>query len=400
MRLLIIAEGATLAHVGRPLLVAQEAARRGWSVVFARSEKYEWMTRSSAFEVVDLETQPPDVFARRLAHGSPLYDFATLDEYVGADRRLIREHRPDAVVGDFRLSLAVSARLENCPYLTLSNAYWSPYHVMHAPVPVPDLPMTRFLPIPLAEAVFNLVRPLAFALHAMPMRRLRKKYGLRHDIDLPVAYTDADVVCYCDLPGLFELRDAPKSHIVVGPLVWAPEVPVPDSWSALKNDQPTLYFTLGSSGRAELIVPAVRGLAREGYQVLLSSAGRTVELGGISNVLQADMLPGAAACARADVVICNGGSPTTQQALCAGRRVVALPNNLDQFLNMVPLVSRGLGCVVRSDRFSVSALNSAVVRMLDGGRWRDQPDWDASCSGDGVAVTASRILDATVALRS
>lgn len=394
MRLLIIAEGATLAHVGRPLLVAEEAFRQGWEVIFARPKKYAWMTLGAAFEVVDLDVQSSEEFARRLAQGKPLYDFATLDLYVAADRRLIRDHWPDAIVGDFRLSLAVSARLENCPYVTLSNAYWSPFLVMQGAMPVPDLPMTRFMPIPLAEALFNLVRPLAFLLHAQPMRRLRKKYGLNHEIGLREAYTDADVVCYCDLPGMFELSNEPATHLFVGPLVWSPDVAVPPSWARLQRNVPTIYFTLGSSGRAELVAPALNCLAQSGYQILFSSAGHSIDAIALPNVFQSAMLPGNDACTRSDLVICNGGSPTTQQALCAGKPVVALPSNLDQYLNMSALVAHGLGDVVRSDRYSDAALLAAAKRMLSAGKSLNAVESMRTAWEHGTRATVSRIIEA------
>src|SRR5688500_19493669 len=66
-------------------------------------------------------------FLSRLAHGRPLYDLATLRRYVSDELRLLERVRPAVVVGDFRLSLAVSARLLHVPYLMLANAYWSPY---------------------------------------------------------------------------------------------------------------------------------------------------------------------------------------------------------------------------------------------------------------------------------
>lgn len=397
-RLLIIAEGATLAHVGRPLLVAEEAARRGWEVVFVRPQRYAWMTRQAAFEVTDLEAQAPEVFAARLASGSPLYDFATLDAYVGADRALFRKYRPDAVIGDFRLSLAVSARLESCAYVTLSNAYWSPFHVMNGAWPVPDLPLTRFMPIAAARTLFNLVRPLAFRMHAGPMRRLRHDYGLDSDVGLQAAYTDADLVCYCDFPGLFDLASAPPSHRVVGSLVWSPDVRVPDEWATLRNDLPTLYVTLGSSGQGDLLAPAVRALADQGYQVILSSAGKTMERIDHPLVHGASMVPGDAACALAAAVVCNGGSPTTQQALRAGRPVLGVPTNLDQFLNMGALEKRRVGRILRSDRFRSRSLTAAVAGLLQDGTAERARTFlgDAEraqfASNDAVAA---RVLDLT-----
>lgn len=370
MRLLIIAEGATLAHVGRPLLIAEEAARQGIDVVFARPARYAWMTREAAFNVVDLDTQSPEVFSERLAKGSPLYEFDTLDSYVQVDRELLRRFRPDAVIGDFRLSLAVSARLESCHYTTLSNAYWSPYYAIANAWPVPDLPLTHVMPIALARSVFNLLRPFAFALHARPMNQLRQKYGLNTRIDLQTAYTDADLVCYCDLPGLFELRGAPGNHCVVGPLVWSPQMPCPDAWADLREDLPTLYITLGSSGRADLLAPTVDALACDRYQIIVSSAGKLFDIASQPNVFHSSMVPGDMACERADLVICNGGSPTSQQALRAGKPVLGVPCNLDQFLNMDALSRRGVGLVVRSDRFSARRVQAAVETLLHDQRGR------------------------------
>lgn len=367
MRLLIIAEGATLAHVGRPLLVAEEAARHGIDVVFARPPRYAWMTREAAFEVVDLDTQSPEVFSERLAKGSPLYDFETLDAYVQVDRDLLRRFRPDAVIGDFRLSLAISARLESCHYTTLSNAYWSPYYAVASTWPVPDLPLTHVMPIALARGVFNVLRPLAFSLHARPMNRLRLKYGFSTRIDLQTAYTDADLVCYCDLSGLFELNGAPDNHRIVGPLVWSPRMPRPEAWARLREDLPTVYLTLGSSGRADLLAPTVAALASDRYQVIVSSAGKLFDVTRHPHVFHSSMVPGDMACERADVVICNGGSPTSQQALRAGKPVVGVPCNLDQFLNMDALTRRGVGLVVRSDRFSPQRVRAAIDRLLEGG---------------------------------
>ena len=54
---------------------------------------------------------------------------------------MIREVEPDVVVGDFRLSLSVSARVAGVPYLAITNAYWSPYARQR--FPLPELPVVR-----------------------------------------------------------------------------------------------------------------------------------------------------------------------------------------------------------------------------------------------------------------
>lgn len=364
MKLLIFAEGATLAHVGRPLVLAREAVRIGHEVVFVRPPQYEWATRNADFEILDLRAQAPQEFARRLKRGRPLYDLATLEEYVTDDVALLRSHRPDVVVGDFRLSLAVSARSLIVPYVTLSNAYWSPYLPLKQ-WPVPDIPLTRVLPVAFAEAVFNAVRPLAFAMHALPMKSLRQKYGMNTDgVTLQNAYTDADAVCYCDIPGCFELIGAPTTHRIVGPLVWDALASEPEWWSSLEVEKPTIYMTLGSSGRTDMVARFAGALVARGWQVILSLAGKQMEVPPVKGLYVAEMIPGASACRRADVVICNGGSPTSQQALQAGKPVLCVPTNLDQFLNAHALCAQGVAALVRSDRFSIDKAIGEVERLF------------------------------------
>jgi hypothetical protein len=67
--------------------------------------------------------------------------------------------------------------------------------------------------------------------------------------------------------------------------------------------------------------------------VLVSTAGAE-PLANHDSVFCSAYLPGNQAAARADLVVCNGGSPTTFQALSEGVPVLGIPGNLDQFLNM------------------------------------------------------------------
>lgn len=389
-RLLLVAEGATLAHVGRPLLLARAAVARGFDVTLAVPSRYRWAVGDLPVTCVDLVAQAPEVFALRLSKGQPLYDFGTLDAYVADDLRLLSEVKPDWVVGDFRLSLSVSARLAQVPYATISNAYWSPYYRLDTGWPVPDLPLTRVLPIRIARGMFNLVRPLAFRMHAVPMERLRRKHGLTSlGHDLRRAYTDADRTFYADIPSLFTLDAAPSVHRVVGPLAWAPDIALPAWWKALPEDRRVVYLTMGSSGDASVAAPLALALAEAGWCVMMASAGAQPVTHPLIHV--APFIPGLEACRRADVVVCNGGSPTSQQALLAGKPVVGIPSNLDQYLNMEALERRGVGALMRSDRIQPIGIASQIEALLDDVRTKVGV---LAVSTDANAVNAAeRILD-------
>ena len=68
---------------------------------------------------------------------------------------------------------------------------------------------------------------------------------------------------------------------------------------------------------------------------------------------------------RARLVVCNGGSLTTQQALLAGVPVLGIASNMDQFMSMAPLVAAQAGRVVRADRVGAVAVREAALALLE-----------------------------------
>ncbi|MGL1833264.1 nucleotide disphospho-sugar-binding domain-containing protein [Rhodocyclaceae bacterium SMB388] len=362
IRVLFFAEGATLAHVARPFVLADALSTAGFDLRFARPPAFDWLTRGAAFSVLDLACQPAETFARRLARGEPLYDLATLEAYVAADLALIRELRPDIVIGDFRLSLSVSARLARVPYATICDAYWSPEAPAEAP-PLPVLPFTRFMPIPLAEALFRAVSPLAFRLHARPMEALRRAHGLPgFDHDLRRCYTDADLRLFANPAALFPAVRPHAGAAFIGPIAWSPPGRLPDDFP---DEGDLIYVSMGSSGNIKVLSALFDALSRQDRPVVVTTAGRPVPPPPAgSRIRLYDFLPGRDAIARARLVVCNGGSPTTNQALAAGVPVLGIPTNMDQFLNMRAIQTAGCGLTVRADRASPERLRSAIEALL------------------------------------
>ena len=202
LRILFFAEGATLAHVARPALLAASLDPARFEATLARPASYAWVSDGGNADTRTLACQDSALFAQRLARGLPLYDTATLERYVVDDLALIDAIEPDVVVGDFRLSLSVSARLRDVPYVTICDAYWSPERPLRAVLPV--LPFTRFTPIPLARLLFDALSPLAMRLHTLPLERLRARHGLPAlGHDLRRCYTDADLRLFANFPALF-----------------------------------------------------------------------------------------------------------------------------------------------------------------------------------------------------
>lgn len=366
LKILFFAEGATLAHVARPCVIAHMLDSRAFETVLARPLAFAWLTAGSGLRTVDLACQDGAVFARRLERGQPLYDYATLAAYVEHDLALIDAERPDVVIGDFRLSLSVSARLRAVPYVTICDAYWSPEHPLRPPLPV--LSFTRFTPIPVANLLFRCVSPLAMRLHTLPLERLRARHGLPSlGHDLRRCYTDADLRLFANFPELFPEVKPSATAAFIGPISWSPSSPEPLELAA--PGRPLVYVTMGSSGDIGVVGKVVDTLAHFDCDVVVSTAGRPLarEIRSASTRVF-DYLPGDQVCRQASLVVCNGGSPTTNQALAHGVPVLGIASNMDQFLNMGAIERFGAGILLRADRAHPDRLRAAVRALLTDAR--------------------------------
>ena len=382
-RILWVAEAVTLAHIARPLAALRHADPTRWQSIVACDPRARRYVEGARAEFRPLSSIEPARFLAALRRGAPVYDLDTLRAYVAADLALLRETRPDLVIGDFRLSLAISARVAATPYATLASACWSPRYRPPS-WPVPALSLTTALPLPVASALFRLARPQAFRKHADPVNRLRREFGLAAiEGDVRDVYTDADQVLYTDVPELFPLDAMPSNARFVGPALWEPPTSTPWSWPARGERSPRIYVTLGSSGAADLLPRIVEAVGAMPVSALVSTASRAHALPGLRNVGVSDLLPGLDVARSADLVVCNGGTVSCYQALVAGVPVVAIPSNLEQFLTTQAIERAGAGIGVRADRFGAVAFRDAVERTLNDRSLRDNAAkvarWCAQC---------------------
>src|SRR5688572_31413792 len=200
-RILFVAEAVALAHVARAFALAQTLDPDRYEVHLACDPRYLSLFDKISFPVHSIRTISGEKFRHRLFNGDPLYTVSDLREYTSQDLTLLAALSPDVVVGDFRLSLSVSARVACIPYLTVTNAHWSPYARSRFVVPDIDI-IDRFGPR-LGQILFSLMRPVIFAHHAYALNKVRHDYGLPSvGYNLLHVLTDADEVLYADLAEL------------------------------------------------------------------------------------------------------------------------------------------------------------------------------------------------------
>ena len=364
-RVLVVGEGATLAHFAGAAAMATALPADRYEVVLASPETYRaWVPEALAW--APLEVQSAGRAHSRMNSGRPLYDRATLERYVADDLGLFDRVRPEAVIGDGRLSLAASARKAGIPYIALAYAAWDPRRPWR-PEP-PCLPWTSRWPLPVLNVLQHVVGPAGFLWHAWPVARMLHDHGVRgvsHDIRS--VWTEADIVLYADIRALHpDVEETPRRRFA-GPVAWEPPVSPPKWWDKLPRDRPVVYLTLGSSGVIRRLPLLLEALKRLDWTVMIATAGRGLAPSDGQRLFAAKYLPGAAACARADVVISNGGSLTTTQALTAGKPVLGICSNIDQFLEMQAVEAAGVGLMLRSDRFTASDAEAALRRLIEPG---------------------------------
>ena len=363
-RLLFFAEAVTLAHLARPLALIEKLSETDCEIHLAcPTNNFRQFLKDFPYPVHDLDSITPAKFRRILDWGLPLFSKARLRQYIKTDLGLIEKIQPDVVIGDLRLSLAISARVAKIHYINITNAYWRPEFC-----PIPPLPCLRpfaYVPHQWVEPVYRRLIPSIFASHARPFNQLRRQYGLLElGDDVRKIYTNGDTVLYADVPEMYPDLPMPENHHFLGPLLWAPPVPEPPWWGEVPDDKPIIYVVAGTSGSAQAFQKVLDYMSNLPVTVIAALGHK--QAGVTGNLFHAPWLDGLKSAQRADLMICNGGVMGCHQAAVAGIPVLGICANMDQFLNMRAAELFGIGRSLRQDEVSEGRLAVGLDKQKKG----------------------------------
>lgn len=142
-----------------------------------------------------------------------------------------------------------------------------------------------------------------------------------------------------DAPGLVQAWAIPSHHIVLGPILWEPDVPQPIWWQSWNSERPLIYITVSSTG-----IDAKCTRPRKIPVTLAVATAERLKLQDMPpNVHMTDYLPGIEICRHASVVLSNGGSATVYQALSHSTPVVGTCSNGDEYLTLKGIDDAGAG---------------------------------------------------------
>jgi len=363
--ILFIGEAVSLAHVARPLVLAQSLDPQQYDIHFACDARYQSLISASPhIHYWPIRSIPSETFVKAADRGGFVLQKKDIESYVSQELALFRKVLPSLVISDFRHTVSISAELSHITYATLANIHWSPYRIMEFN-PVPKLPMRS-----IETRILDKLMPWKQQSATASFNSIREKYGLgllKNYCDLA---TRGDYTLYTEPPGFIQTMPMPNHHLFLGPILWSPDSPKPSWWQTWNPKLPLIYVTLGSTGVAKRLLEIVRVLREFPVTIVVATAGRAQLKNMPQNVYAADYLPGMEICRLASVVVCNGGSATAYQALSQGTPVVGIWSNIDQYLTMMTIERAGAGLCSSASSDDTQKIQDSISTVLQDSRYR------------------------------
>lgn len=364
-RILFIGEAVSLAHVARPLVLAQSLDPQQYDMHFACDARYQsFISASPQIQYWPIRSIPSEIFVKAADRGGFVLQKKDIESYVSQELALFRKVLPSLIISDFRFTVSISAELSHITYATLANVHWSPYRIMEFN-PVPKLPKHSII-----KRILDKFMPWKQKDTTASFNSIRKKYGLSLLKGYCDLATHGDYTLYAEPPDFIQTTPMPEHHLFLGPILWSPDIPKPSWWLTWNPNLPLIYVTLGSTGVVKRLPEIVRVLGELPVTIVVATAGRAQPKNMPPNVYATDYLPGMELCRLASVVVCNGGSATAYQALSQGTPIVGIWSNIDQYLTMTTIERAGAGICCNASSHDPRKIQHVISTVLQDSRYR------------------------------
>lgn len=330
-----------IAHVTRTLEIGRVLASRGHRVIFAIEKSKHEFARNTGVECVPA--------SRSLEEGLSMESInnwknvAWMLEMAKSDLAIIKQHKPDIIVVDFRPSAVAASMSLGLPTFFVTGSGGLPSGCY---LPNPGLPSPlHALATPLLRwQVWRVKKPFFRAMHAASISLGAS--GSLDDLFHRLSYIVPEYEGY--LPA----NDSSLRINYVDPIFWSGfEKKSPDWLETIKPNGRTIYLSFGGTGYdSKKLIGLSLLLVKSGYQVVVSAANIAPvhDFPKTKNLFVTKYLPGQEVCRHVDLVVCHGGYGTMMQAFLADTPVIAVPFNPDQLLHALRIAELGFGrCIVR-----------------------------------------------------
>ena len=372
-KIVLISETVTYAHLVRLYTVAQNL-KDDFKIIFVHSQNYKLKDyeKDKQIQVVVINSISTNYFNKCLRNGKAFFSASILAKNIKTDLNLIKEFQPDFIIGDFRISLSYSTKIAEIPYVNLTNYHWSSDY-KSLPV-IPDNPLPKLVGMKIANQVGKAVLNLIMSRHLKHYNTQAKKHNMPAYKNFKEVYSDGDFVFFDDCKTLYN-ANARNNEAFIGPILPVFKNPLPPWWNKWDKTKPVIFINIGSSGSLWKILQTIHLLGQMPYQFLIAKSYRNLAVQQtVNNLFIADFIPGEIVAQKADVVITNGGGPSSYQALKEGRPLICVPSNLDQHLVSQALEKNNLCKIIRSELVSAKKIEEAIVAILSDPKYKENSE--------------------------
>ncbi len=326
-----------IAHLTRLLMIAERLREANVEVAFGfpKADPSLQAADFPLFHLPDLEITDfsGDVFGA--------YTPDLIEEGIESELAAIDAFQPTVIVGDMRLTAAISARLAGVPYVSVVNGYMTDAFD----------PVELLMPGRDKRTLASFMGGQLYERQKRAAARLFRKAARAHKIrDLTSLYDflSGQRTLIADLAEFCPLKELPASFSYIGPLIWdgGATFPEPDLLRNRPPDRRLLYVTVGNTGDKALLHFAVDTFAGHPSYDVLMTTGAFIDPESVRrapNITVERFVPGSMVMRQAEAVIHAGGNGTTYQAMAAGVPALVVPFNNDQRINAWLLLRKGLG---------------------------------------------------------
>ncbi|MEU1971429.1 nucleotide disphospho-sugar-binding domain-containing protein [Microbacterium sp. NPDC019599] len=188
--------------------------------------------------------------------------------------------------------------------------------------------------------------------------------------------------------------DAPGTLHFVGPMTGAPaDIALPEWWSDLDGSKPVVHVTQGTIANhdyAQIIGPALEGLAHDDVLVVVSTGGRPLDtLPPLpANARAASYLPYDDLLPKTDVYVTNGGYGGVQYALRYGIPIVTSGGKEDKPEVAARIEWSGVGRRIKTETPTPAQVRDAVRAVLRDDAYRESARRIAASMAESGGVEA------------
>ncbi|MBX7230507.1 MAG: hypothetical protein K1X29_00340 [Bdellovibrionales bacterium] len=369
IKILFMGEAVTLAHVARPLALAQKLPTKLFDIHMAVDPRYQFLVSSDSNQSIyfhQIKSPSSSSFRQKVEAGKFPYNENEIISLVQDDLSLLEKIKPDIVIGDFRISLSISSKYKKIPYFSITNAHWLPDFYSH--YPIPDLGALPYLPKFLVRSVQKCV----FRYAAYAFKAAAQHFGIKNfSPSLTSAYTDGDRILVPDHPSA-RINKLEK-ELFIGPIFWEPKLNLPSWWASFKEEtKPVVYINLGSSGPQLNLNKITDQLLKQDLSVVISQIQPTNPFIEKKHLYVGEYLPSGEVLKKSSLFIGNGGSMSTQMALAEACPVLALPANYDQQLYMEQITALKLAKIINKRNRVEEVILKHSLELLSQSEYKKQ----------------------------